>query len=981
MLILTVVLGIGLAIGLRTKHQQDLADARAHYRAECDLEAERVNRLTESTMRQLRNGLNAIASLPAVRRLQPGAAGFDDNARLAVQAVYDNMLAHTEMPGYIDKQLQMVGKIYVVSREFDPDEVDPRTGQRYAPLLVFDTGSKGQTLDNPAPELDTFELRAIREQLAAMKSDPEHAGPMLSPEIVLSDNSRYSSAAPSDADRSGLVYSVPLRGPDGKLKGCVSGLILTRNLADLISLKTSDYYALVNPPTKFAAGSTSMQDRDQQSNFLGAPAEETFLYWARQAEPMPGLIYSAVQPLAVDDQGGHWKLWAGRPDEDFLERSDVAAADRFLRVGYLVTGVLVLGILAFLLFSQRASWRLAASEARQRAIVENAADSIITFTDEGRIISLNPAAQRLLGLPTTLWESFPELPRDFMESGQATTTAASRARSADGRLELAGRNPGGSSFEAELSVSRTGDVWTGIFRNVTERRKAQAELIRMKDAAESSNRAKSEFLANMSHEIRTPMNAILGMTRLALKSDLTAPQREYMTTVLSSGEALIRIIDDILDFSKIEARALELDPIAVGLRDLLDATLKALALRAHEKGLELSCRVQPEVPDAVLVDPLRLRQVLLNLVGNAVKFTERGEVKLSVRLADDGRIEFEIADTGIGIPPEKLDHIFGAFTQADASTTRLYGGTGLGLAITGRLVALMGGELHVSSQLTVGSRFWFRLPLPPAPLPTTPTAGSLAGQSALVVDDNATNRWLLEELLGHWGMKVRSTVSAAEALLVLDEGEHFAVILTDAQMPDMDGFAFVTALRQRPAHSQTVVMMLSSATLPGDAARCRELKVAGFLTKPIHEGELHNTLARCLNPAPTPPPVTGMAPLRVLLVEDNPDNQALASILLRELGHTVTLANDGREAVKLTESEEFDAVLMDVQMPHMDGFEATSHIRRRGSKLPIIALTAHAMKGDKDRCLAAGMDAYLSKPLDEAALANVLAEVLQGGSV
>jgi signal transduction histidine kinase/CheY-like chemotaxis protein len=527
-----------------------------------------------------------------------------------------------------------------------------------------------------------------------------------------------------------------------------------------------------------------------------------------------------------------------------------------------------------------------------------------------------------------------------------------------------------------------------LHQEVDEHRRTEAALGRAKEAAEGAARAKSEFLANMSHEIRTPMNGILGMTELALDTELTGEQREYLGMVRGSAEALLTILNDILDFSKIEAGKLELDAAPFDLRDCAGDVVKMHGLRADEKGLELACDVDADVPNALVGDPGRLRQVLVNLVGNAVKFTERGEVVVRVELEgitrEEVRLHFAVRDTGIGVPPDKHALIFEAFTQGDASTTRQYGGTGLGLSICVQLVRLMGGRMWLASEPGQGSTFHFtagfgRQRGPGAqPMPVKPS--SLRNLPVLIVDDNATNRRILHDVLSNWGLRPTAVDGGQAGLDALaraaDAGEPFPLVLLDAMMPQMDGLTFARRLRAEPRFAETTVLMLSSASQHGDTRQCRELGVAAFLNKPVKQSDLLDSILRALfapvrceaQPAPPArPDLPWQRRLRVLLAEDNLVNQKVMVSLLEKAGHAVQVADNGHEAVAAWRQGGFDLILMDVQMPVLDGVAATAAIREAeadgGGRLPIIALTAHALQGDRERFLGAGMDGYLAKPV------------------
>jgi two-component system sensor histidine kinase/response regulator len=648
---------------------------------------------------------------------------------------------------------------------------------------------------------------------------------------------------------------------------------------------------------------------------------------------------------------------------------------------------------------KRAEEMLSESEERTRLTIDTALDAVVTVGAQGLITGWNAQAERIFGwsrpeaLGRPLSETIiPERYREGHARGLEQFRKTGEGPLLNRRVEVQAMRRDGCEFPVEVAISplklRGQPCFSAFVRDISERKRVETELQSAKEAAEAANRAKSEFVANMSHEIRTPMNGILGMTELALDTDLSPEQREYLNMVRTSAESLLAIINDILDFSKIEAGKLELETIEFDLRGSLESSLKALALRARHKGLELNCRLQPGLPEVLVGDPGRLRQIVVNLVGNALKFTEKGEVTLQVEResSEDNKIllHFAVRDTGIGIPAEKQAHIFKAFSQADASSTRKYGGTGLGLTISRRLVEMMEGRIWVESTAGKGSTFHFIAPFgigKTAPPRVSRDVATLSGVPVMVVDDNLTNRAILRELLTAWGMEPTLAESGIAALSVLKDasaaGRPFPLILTDGSMPEMDGFGLAEEIRRNPRLGGATIMMLTSAGERGDAARCRRLGVSAYLTKPIWPSELLDAILVALS-SPTPPLAQptlvtrhslreGQKSITILLAEDNPVNQALALRLLEKRGFTVAVATSGRETLEALEKQTFDLILMDVQMPEMDGVEATAAIRERernsNTRVPIIAMTAHAMAGDRERFLAAGMDGYVSKPI------------------
>ena len=668
---------------------------------------------------------------------------------------------------------------------------------------------------------------------------------------------------------------------------------------------------------------------------------------------------------------------------------------------------------------------LRASDDRTRLLLDSTAEAIYGLDLEGRCTFCNSAVLRILGyndagqllgrnMHATMHHTRAD-GRPYLESECGITRASRSGVPAHVDDEVLWRADG-TSFPAEYwsYPVRRNDVVVGAvvtFFDITERRRSEQALRSATEAAQAASQAKSEFLANMSHEIRTPMNGILGMTELALGTVLDSEQREYLQLVQSSAESLLRIVNDILDFSKIEAGRFDLEIADFDFADFLDQNLKALAVRAQQKGLEFAIRVAPSVPDRLAGDSVRLGQVLVNLVGNAIKFTEKGSIRVEVESepGTDERyaLKFSVSDTGIGIAPEKRAMVFEAFAQADGTTTRLFGGTGLGLTISRRIVEMMGGTIHVESELGKGSTFHFSAGLLPAAAAASvgPIADprQLEGICVLVADDDQTNRTILDEMLKNWHMRPTLADGGESTLAALrkarDEGRCFPLVLLDAHMPGMDGFAVAGCIQSEPGFAGVTIMMLTSDQQPGDVARCRTLGINVFVVKPVGRSALLRAVLTALGKA-VPAGVqsaavslgslagaiaAGRRKLRLLLAEDNEVNRRLLSRVLEKRGHTVSIAVNGREAVEMLGSrgfDAFDAILMDVQMPELDGLAATAMIRKRekslGTHVAIVGVTAHAREEDRRRCLEVGMDGYVTKPIRSEELFAEMDRVVAG---
>jgi PAS domain S-box-containing protein len=765
---------------------------------------------------------------------------------------------------------------------------------------------------------------------------------------------------------------------------------ITSNMGDaLYVIDRSGLITFVNPAAETLLGSSAIV-------LLGQPAESFFRFE----------LNLDAGPEIVQDP----PLRAIKTGEKVSEESNlrILATDTLVQVSFssapivesgIVTGAVT--VVEDISEKKKTEIELKRSEIRLRSVVDNAMDGIITVDMSGNVETFNPAAVEMFGFSNEeiAGKSASTLmPEPYASGFDSFVKKALRQHSEkpfSQKTEVVAKRKNSSTFPVELSISeiRMGaqKMLLGIVRDISDRKRFEQELIDARERAEQASKAKSEFLANMSHEIRTPMNGILGMTQLALDTDLNQEQRDYLNTVKSSSDLLLKLINDILDFSKIEAGKMEIDVVDFKLRDTLADTIRGLAVHADEKGLELLFQVDEDIPDNLIGDPIRLRQIIFNLVGNAIKFTPKGEIIVSASAwsEDDPyvKVHFCVSDTGIGVTKEQMEKIFKPFDQADTSTTRRYGGTGLGLSISTRLVELMHGKIWAESELGQGSKFHFTVQFAKQTdsLASIELASpqALQGVRALVVDDNLTNRRILLGQLSNWGMLVTLAESAKEAIDIMikfhSQNNHFRIALIDCMMPEMDGFQLASEIKGSPDLKDVSLVMLTSAIQVGSAARRKEFGLEACLVKPVKQSELLTCLLTILGESRQPVSpgledqkqaiqVSEHRNANILLAEDNVINRTLAVRILEKGGHRVTCAENGVEVLKLMADETFDMILMDISMPEMDGFEATRRIRdaekKDGNHIPIIAMTAHALSDDRGKCLAAGMDDYISKPVN-----------------
>lgn len=1034
-----------LADAIYTETEKEFESSLEKYRQEAHYRSEKVQRKIETAFSHIYQNLRTIGKLPSIRSIDRHAQTLNTNDRITIQEIYNNLAGSIA-----------VSELYVLPKDFNPDAIDPVTGKPEEPVIMFDQLIVGKTAEDykrlkqeteesfsEVEEVEIHEYNLLREQIAWMKKHYPNMNaisgqdfPAISGrEVVTCDNSRYSPSAPQDADRSGIIFSLPYYDMQGEFKGIVSAIILTDVLREL--MPESDY-ALINKSYRHRILSK------KPSYTL-----KTSLSWVEQETPNPNIIYSEVLPISSKDEGGEWKLWVGVPNEVFF--ADDRNTEMLKLRNYGCAAIFLFAIFGiFMLYIFRrnqlqneakliAAKNIAEAESAKKSrflsnIIEHAVDGLITIDRNGIIQTFNPASERIFGysadevtgknvnmlMPEPDSSEHDRYMHRYIETGKSAIIGIGR--------EVVGKRKDGEEFPLELAVSEIkledgSRIFSGIIRDITSRKTAEERLrqyaLDLEDStekAEEATRMKSEFLANMSHEIRTPMNGVIGMTNLLLDTDLDEVQRQYAETVSSSADSLLQLVNDILDFSKIEAGKLELEIIPFDIQQLMEEVADLLSIKAQERNVEVLLRFAPDTPRFVMGDPGRIRQILLNLAGNALKFTETGHVLLSLeaREKESGYVSYyaTVEDTGIGIPEDKIDYIFNKFSQADSSTTRKFGGTGLGLAICKELTHMMDGDVGASSELGIGSVFWFTMRLEidteREDRQSLNFDSDLTDIRGLVVDDNKIAQKIAIEQMHSRHMIAEAASSGEEALVMMrqaaSEGKPYQLAVLDFMMPEMDGTELAKTIKSDPLISNTSLLMVSSAPSRGDSKYMRELGFEGFLTKPVNSIDIARALSaiwaakqqgknvslvtrHTLREAKTTQQEQERGNIRldglqILLVEDNPVNQMVATTMLEKYGCHVTPAGNGKEAVKLVKQRRFDLIFMDCQMPEMDGYEATQAIRTLEKRsniahMPIIAFTANAMKGDAEKCIDVGMDDYIAKPVKQDELEEMLVKWLK----
>ena len=973
------------------------------FREERDRKTETTKNNFERALSDTYEALRIMATLPSVSKILPDGSGLTENGRLTVQQLADYLASRVA-----------VSRVSVVAVDFSKEvpEITPVVAyENPAHRAAEDSGLALERVTQPELEETLLLARYFARRYPDRSSITGEVPAATSAEIVTSDNSEMSpahAAAHDDSPRTGIVYAVPFYGPDGKCRGVVAAVLRTRMLARLLE---EPYFVVSHGAMAYAVEAAGAQ------KMLGL--ESTRLM--RNGREAPGHPYTrAIQCDRFRDR--HTWVFATAVPHGVFESYPAVIAARVRSQTVLTAGLAVsfavFGIAWGMATTRRKAVRLAESMTERVRLQERAmtaAHNGIVITDCDSIIRwVNPAFTTLTGY--TFEEVVGQNPR-LLKSGQHDDAFYQDmyATILSGKVwqgEVINRRKDGSHYTEEMTITpvtdETGQIthFVAVKQDITIRKQMEAELAAARDAALATAKLKSEFLANMSHEIRTPMNGVIGMAGLLRDTPLTPEQRDYTETIRTCGDQLLTIINDILDFSKIEAGKLAFENIDFDVRSVVESVVDLMAESAHRKRIEIACLVHQDLPRGLRGDPGRVRQVLLNLVGNAIKFTDRGEVVVrATKVAETAThvtARFSVEDTGIGIAPEAQARLFQAFSQADGSTTRKYGGTGLGLAISKRLVGLMGGEIGVDSEAGRGSTFWFTAQFERS---TVNADGSVAGDAAdrqcafpdlrvLIVDDNETNRKIVTHQLRSWGVRqsvaVDSGAAALEALRhAVDEGRPFHLAILDMQMPQMDGIMLAEAIQTDPILSTTRLMVMSSLGEKLAPEQLQRLGIAEWLTKPVKQSRLYDCIANVLDgqsagghgPATLAPIARGTDPnitrhgARILLAEDNPVNQKVALRQLDKMGYSAEAVANGLEVLDALNRIPYDLVLMDCQMPELDGYAATAEIRRRegtARRTPIIAMTAHALQGDRERCLAAGMDDYISKPVKADELTAVL---------